>query len=203
MSIYILSALPSDASDPKAAPTERLLYSWFGGCRSPQTFFKVWFQPAYGFHVEMTSCELPEPCRYHNADDPVYKDSCLEFFVDFFPEMHKGYINFEINAAGAMLCMFGKSRENRLYVSAITDQRPAVKTVFAEDHWTAALFIPLSFINDIYGSKDFKPGQRLRGNVYKCGDETSRPHWGSWNWLGEDPIDFHQPETFGDFILES
>jgi hypothetical protein len=39
-------------------------------------------------------------------------------------------------------------------------------------------------------------GQRWRVNAFKCGDETSHPHWASWAPIGE-ALNFHQPEYFG------
>ena len=36
------------------------------------------------------------------------------------------------------------------------------------------------------------PGDRWRANFYKCGDETSHPHWASWSPVGR--LDFHRPQ---------
>ncbi len=42
---------------------------------------------------------------------PVYKDSCLEAFLNFAPEdLEKGYLNFEVNANSALLNGFGPGR---------------------------------------------------------------------------------------------
>jgi hypothetical protein len=45
---------------------------------------------------------------------------------------------------------------------------------------------------------DIRPvaGQRWRGNAFKCGDQTSHPHWASWAPIGE-ALNFHQPACFG------
>src|SRR5512137_175917 len=51
--------------------------------------------------------------RYTKFQDPVYKDSCVEFFVDAFPETERGYVNFETNAAGTLLAAFGPDRNHR------------------------------------------------------------------------------------------
>ena len=38
-------------------------------------------------------------------------------------------------------------------------------------------------------------GRTMRANFYKCGDNTSHPHWGAWNSIG-DELNFHQPAQF-------
>jgi len=40
----------------------------------------------------------------------------------------------------------------------------------------------------------------FRGNFFKCGDETSHPHWASWSPISEE-LNFHRPETFGSIVL--
>lgn len=182
-------------------PEATLAYSWFGGAPLPPTTFRMIFCPNSGFHILMHSLEIPDPCRFLSNDEPVHQDSCMEFFADFFPEQHRGYVNIETNAAGAMLCMFGATRENRQFTKEITTLHPIAKTEISDDGWRLWLNIPLEFIEALYGTSKFSPGHLIRGNFYKCGDKTSSPHWGSWNWLGDQPIDFHQPETFGSLIL--
>jgi hypothetical protein len=45
-------------------------------------------------------------------------------------------------------------------------------------------------------------GQAWRGNFYKCGDETSHPHWGMWAPIREG-FTFHQPRFFGTLHFEA
>ena len=52
-------------------------------------------------------------CATPKFQDPVYKDSCVEFFVDAFPDPGRGYVNFETNAAGTLLAAFGPDRSHR------------------------------------------------------------------------------------------
>ena len=37
--------------------------------------------------------------------------------------------------------------------------------------------------------------QAWRGNLYKCGDRTSHPHWAAWSPVDE--LNFHLPRCFG------
>ena len=47
---------------------------------------------------------------------------------------------------------------------------------------------------------DRASGQVWRANLYKCGDQTSHPHWASWAPIGE-ALNFHQPGFFGGLDL--
>jgi hypothetical protein len=65
--------------------------------------------------------------------------------------------------------------------------------------WCLEYSIPLSIFEAYLGKAVDPAGGRWRGNFYKCGDETSHPHWASWSPIGEE-LNFHCPEHFG--ILE-
>jgi len=39
-----------------------------------------------------------------------------------------------------------------------------------------------------------------RANFYKCGNETSHPHWLSWMPLAE--RNFHDPSSFGQLVFD-
>ncbi len=47
---------------------------------------------------------------YRNSNDPVYKDSCVEFFVSL---DKKTYYNFEFNSLSTCLAGFGPGRGSR------------------------------------------------------------------------------------------
>lgn len=40
-----------------------------------------------------------------------------------------------------------------------------------------------------------------KAGFYKCGDETGRPHYGSWQKVETDAPDFHRPEFFESFEI--
>jgi hypothetical protein len=95
--------------------------------------------------------------------------------------------------------MFGNECEKRQFVKDIGFLPPHPNVEVNYSSWQFELMISLSFIQQIYGRSDFQEGRMIRGNFYKCGDETNTPHWGSWHTLGKNPVNFHQPETFGVF----
>ena len=142
--------------------------------------------------------------RFTGFQDPVYKDSCVEFFVDMFPDLKLGYVNFEANAAGAFLVAFGPDRHARRPLSKddlrgfkySASVKGRVDGEIAAGRWALAYRIPLDLFRRVYG-RDLQPGHRAAGNFYKCGDETEFPHYGAWSPVGTPAPDFHRPEFFG------
>ena len=82
-------------------------YVW-GGTYRPKANARLIFVPGDGFYAKLTAYEKHPKAVYENDMDPVYKDSCLEFFAAYKPG---GYINCEMNANGALLSAFGEGRE--------------------------------------------------------------------------------------------
>lgn len=69
--------------------------------------------------------------RYKTDGDPVYKDSCLEFFINFYPNMlSRGYLNFEMNAFGTLLVEYGVDNFQRRMVLNLLSTRPFNDTKF-------------------------------------------------------------------------
>ena len=67
--------------------------------------------------------------------------------------------------------------------------------------WQVAFFVPFTIFTAQCPSVTApQPGDTWRANLYKCGDETSHPHWASWSPIGE-ALDFHVPEYFGELTF--
>ena len=164
---------------------------------------KVAFAMAYGdsnvflkFFVE----EKHVRAIYSEPNQPVYKDSCVEFFVSFGDEPE--YYNFEFNCAGTCLLSFGEQRANREMTSAdliksISFQssiKPAT-TNDANIGWELSLAIPFAAFQ--YHELSSIKGKKCRANFYKCGDDLPEPHFLAWNMINTEEPDFHRPEFFG------
>lgn len=180
-------------------------YPW-GKEYCPKTTGSLILVEGTGFLLQM-QCEESNPtARYRLDSDPVHKDSCMEAFVDFFPELPKGYINFEINALGAMKCSIGTQRNSpehpRLYFEREGIQVPRPIVYLSENSWEIILLIPLSFLKTAYGRDDFVPGQILRGNFHKCGEETPVEHFGTLFPINSPFPDFHRPDCFGTLVIQ-
>jgi hypothetical protein len=50
--------------------------------------------------------------RHTTFGSEVYKDSCVEFFINPFPESSDEYVNMEINALGVLLIGVGKDGDD-------------------------------------------------------------------------------------------
>lgn len=145
----------------------------------------------------------------------VWKDSCVEFFVQ--PRIEKGYFNLEMNAGGAHLCWYiedptrdatglkkftkvpselGTEIQIRSTFPKVVD--PEIKEPTT---WELSFFLPRNVLETFVGTLgDFK-GQQWRGNFFKCAEDLSHPHWASWSPVDE--FNFHLPRCFGTLIFES
>jgi hypothetical protein len=148
--------------------------------------------------------------------DPVCKDSCVEFFVQ--PKAGESYFNFEVNAGGVMLLYCipvaadGSARMDQLQpvpidrIEAMQIRHSLPSRIDPEItdpcEWTIEYNIPFSLF-ETYGLLS-RPlaGQIWRANFYKCADATSHPHWGMWSPI-PDGRRFHRPEHFSELVFEA
>jgi hypothetical protein len=159
-------------------------------------------------HVRFRVEEPRVRIRYMKFQDPVYKDSCVEFFIDAFPGLKRGYVNLETNAAGTLLAAFGPDRSQRtpLWPEDLADFeiaasiRGPVEGEYGAGAWTVEYRVPLGLFEKLYG-REIVPGHRAAANFYKCGDETEVPHYGAWSPVATSKPDFHRPEFFGDIVF--
>lgn len=135
---------------------------------------------------------------YSNTNDPVYKDSCVEFFISFNNEAE--YYNMEFNCIGTCLMGYGSKKTDRVLVSKKRIDKINRSAIIGHDKadvsWELTIMIPLetfSFHN-ITSLKD----KRCRANFYKCGDELPEPHYLAWNNIISEVPDFHLPHFFGE-----
>ena len=139
--------------------------------------------------------------RYKQINDPVYKDSCVEFFIIF--DNDKSYYNIEFNRLGTCLGRYGSERENRTSLSiellkkirydrTLNQMKDVDNTAI---NWTLTVAIPIEvFCYHKFSSIQHK---KSRINFFKCGDDLSQPHYLAWNNIIADEPDFHLPQFFG------
>lgn len=143
-----------------------------------------------------------------SPNSATHKDSCVEFFID--PNRDGNYYNFEFNCIGTTHLAYGPNRQKRTFIDKdlILDQIRVWSTlgnqIFDERsgnfNWEMVILIPSSiFINN----ENFSYTKlRANANFYKCGDETQKPHYLTWNPVETSNPDFHRPEFFGKLIFE-
>lgn len=178
---------------------------WKGFSYKPDVKVKCAWQ-SHGLFLKYYVNEECTRAIYTQPNEPVYKDSCVEFFV-LFPGA-SGYYNFEFNAIGNILAAIGPSRNNREFLPAEVigniDVLPSLgKDPFPEKsgkvYWELTVFLPVSVLSKHVS--EFEKNIVLRANFYKCGDELSRPHYLCWSEIKTLAPDFHRPEYFGELIL--
>lgn len=153
----------------------------------------------------------------------VCRDSCVEFFFapapGTTPAAGVTYFNLETNAGGHKLlyhCTFrnnGKGGGGFDHEPIDTAWMDRIETwhslpekiepeITEPTTWGVAMALPLALFEDRLGEPlTVGPGTIWRGNFYKCGDQTSHPHWLSWKPVTCDPLSFHHPPSFGELVF--
>lgn len=156
----------------------------------------------------------------HTRDlEHVNEDSCVEFFVTNADQSR--YFNFEFNCIGVCNASHRISKsedvhrltpdelQSILRHSSITTSpsseplQPLSAPFDLHDGnfcWSLTIGITLSLLDIIPAM--FNQPVTLRGNFYKCGDQTSEPHYLSWAPITFPRPNFHLPAFFGTLILE-
>lgn len=181
-------------------------YLWMENDYRPLVKVKACCSDKY-IYVRFLVYEKKVTATYLNVGDPVFKDSCVEFFVNLFPKETEEYFNIEFNAIGTIKIGYGINR-NRKYLTAsdlgdmkvISSIKKPVTGFHDSDHWKLYCAIPIKVFEKVYKRK-FK-GDDAIGNYFKCGDETEFKHYGMWNLIDNPKPDFHLPEYFGKIIFE-
>ncbi len=204
--IYHIKTLPADTDTAvmnwSSVPVAEVShFRWYEGY-APRTTAQMVYIEGYGFVLRMTCYETEPLATYRTYMDPVYKDSCMEFFADYLGDGR--YINLEMNANGALLSCVGADRHERTPVAELTggDIFP-VAARRTDDRWFVTAHIPLELLTAILGVPTIavKPGFTFRGNFYKCGDDTEFVHYGMWDPVGTEKPDFHCPAYFGTLVV--
>lgn len=181
-------------------------YLWMSNNYEPKVEAKICCSDKDMF-VYFNAYEKEITTKYTKINDPVYKDSCVEFFINLFPNKTNEYFNFEVNAIGTMYIGFGaignrkilsEDEVNKIQISS-TITNPVVGT-YGKSNWEIYYKIPISIFEKYYELK-FK-ADSAKGNLYKCGDETQFEHYGVWNKVVSEKPNFHLPNYFGNLVFE-
>ena len=211
MKKYIVKKFPAGTDGKEinwnVIPVARIdTYKWLDGY-TPEAAAQLVYVEGEGFILRMTCAEKNPLRRYRQYNEPVYTDSCLEFFADYVGS--GAYVNMEMNAGGTLLSCIGEGRGNRTPIKDICHGAifPTVGSIH-KDRWAVTATVSLPMLADLYGTdiatltEKFISGYTFHGNFYKCGDETAVPHYGMWNPVGTENADFHRPEYFGALVIE-
>lgn len=142
----------------------------------------------------------------------VCQDSCVEFFLTHNDLGTDQYLNFEFNAIGACLnyrctrprgwtqSQYSAFEEAPAEALASIERLPSLgREPFEErpmdgEQWTLAVAIPKAVLH-ISPEKGIHEVQ-MRANLYKCADNSAKPHWVSAFPVTPPSPDFHRPDCF-------
>jgi len=203
-----LTANWDDAVWEKAETLEIRNFRPEGSDHRPQTSARLLYD-ARGIHGIYRVQDRYVRCERTEYGSDAWKDSCVEFFVQ--PKPDCGYFNLEMNCGGAFLCwhIIDPTPAPQFFMppeigQQIKTRSSLPRTVDPEITepvtWMLQFFVPFAVYEKMVGPLGEIPGQTWRGNFYKCGDETSHPHWASWSPVDE--FNFHLPRCFGEIRFE-
>jgi hypothetical protein len=134
----------------------------------------------------------------------VHEDSCVEFFMRREGDMR--YMNFEFNCIGTCYA----SRHDSRRVSEPLSEREyrgirryasVQRAPFVEElglfEWELTVAIPFWLMGLDGGSLP----EKMYGNLYKCADKTTHPHYVTWSPIDLPKPNYHCPEFFGELYF--
>ena len=140
------------------------------------------------------------------TNDDVYRDSCVEFFIS--PNQNDTYYNFEFNCIGVCHASYGKVGSEKTLIGPQILNLISIKSSLGNQpfhekrgghQWEMMIMIPKKCL--VFDENIVLKGLISNANFYKCGDDTSKPHFLSWNPIITEIPDFHQPKYFGELVF--
>lgn len=167
----------------------------------PKAYARIGLLEGRGLIVSMTAFEINPLRRFYEENEPVYRDSAMEVFINFNPEsMEQKYMNFEMNSLGTMLSQFGTSKD-RKWLCDLTEKKGICKATIEEAQWNVLLEIPLDLIREFHDGKGLETGDEISFNCYKISEEPSIEHYGSYAPIDNPVPNFHLPQFFAKAVI--
>lgn len=175
---------------------------------TPATWGYMGYLKGQGLYILMC-CEETDPLRdCSNHHDMVCKDSAVEAFLAF-TEPGKQitnddmYLNFEINANGAMYAKYGYGRKGRQFVPDEVYAASGVKAEIGDSKWQMSLVVPDHFLKTVCGWEADGCGKDMYCNFYKISENKEIEHYGSFSPIDSETPNFHLPVCFARAIIQS
>jgi len=175
-------------------------FSWGKVSPEPMVRFKI----AHSHKAILLQYDVWERetlARYSSHNDPVCKDSCVEFFISF--EGERNYYNFEFNCLGTCHAAWGIDRYDRQLLNPTvinqiqthTKIQRVIKNQLSLINWQLSLQFPLGIF--LFDDIDSLTGKKATANFYKCCDDLVQPHFITWYPVKTKKPDFHLKSHFG------
>ena len=166
---------------------------------APKVNFRM-FHSGEDLHLRFEVEEQYTQALVERDNGDVWTDSCVEFFLSL---DDRGYYNFETTCIGRMLMAFRKVKPEPTYATeeilSLIERTPSIGSepfteLIGENKWTMTLKIPAGalFRHEL---KSWQ-GVEARMNLYKCGDNLTKPHFLSWKAIDMPSPNFHVPQFF-------
>jgi hypothetical protein len=175
--------------------------NWKGYDYKPEVHFSI----AYGdkeIYLKYYVSEDYFKAEKTETNQMVCEDSCVEFFVS--PEDDGIYYNIEFNGIGTILLGTGTGRADskradpgiisKIRRKTSVGNKPVEERKGKFD-WSITIAVPIDVF--FHHKISALEGRTFRANFYKCGDMLSVPHYVTWNVVGTENPDYHQPSYFG------
>lgn len=174
--------------------------------QKPKTCGRAGYIAGKGIFVQMC-CEESEPRRvFRKNRDMVWMDSAVEAFFAF-PEDGEAlsnesmYINFEMNANGALYAAYGKGRQNRIILPERYEREADCRAVIEPGRWTAEMLIPEGFLSSVCDLDGLLGGKVFYCNFYKISETEEIRHFGCFHPIESDVPNFHLPVYFAETVI--
>jgi hypothetical protein len=174
---------------------------WSEGGDLPKASFAL----AYGnedIYLKYYVTEHTLKAEYSKFNDPVFKDSCVEFFIAFNGD--EKYYNLEFNCTGTSRVQYGQHKTGRTFLPAsllktIKHQTRVKTSAEGNIDWELTLCIPKKVFK--YHPALLLEESKARVNFYKCGDGLPQPHFLCWNKIEAQKPEFHLSRFFKEIIF--
>lgn len=196
----------ADSPEWSAVPVARIdRFHWEGlSPYRPECYAKLCGVTQKGLYAKLWAFEENPRCIYTETDDPVYKDSCLELFLQPVTG-NEVYVNFEVNCRGVFLAQAGAKRSGRVFLKDISPLKPDIAPFSVVENgsnaWGVDIHLSEEFLTSVYNIPYRVQSGNIRGNFYKCGDDTPKAHYAAHFPVSSPVLGFHNPKKFGTITL--
>ena len=172
----------------------------------PKTYGYMGYLKGEGLYVQMRVEEKDPLRRCQNHHDMVCRDSAVEVFLAF-AERGRAvsnddmYLNFEVNANGAMYAKYGFGRKGRQFLSDAVYAASGVRSEIDETGWTMTLLIPEDFLKATCGFSVDSDDKVMYCNFYKISEDPDIVHYGSFSPIVSETPNFHLPVCFAKAVM--
>ena len=175
---------------------------------SPKVYGWAGYLENEGIYVKMV-CEEQDPlitCTHHK--DMVCNDSAMEIFLAFCDEQEEltndvMYLNFEINAFGAMYAKYGKGRHGRQFISEDLYKISNPRAIVEKDQWSIEVLIPEQLLKEVCDFKKILEGEQFYCNFYKIAENPKIEHYAAFKEIDSQVPNFHLPVSFAKAVVEN